>query len=151
MKPKENVTASSIKRMSYTDLQKLCSKKDIEFKGQNRETLINLLISKLSSLEGEIPAAETVGQEEQTNGKAQPKVKGEKIDKKVAQPAKADKKKAAPEKKEKTAAKKGETKSSKILALHAKGKKVSEIHKLLDAHPSFIYTVLAKAKLAPNK
>ena len=136
--------------MSYVDLQKLCSKKEIEFKGQNRETLIKLLISKLSSLEGEIPAAETVQQEEQTNGKAQPKVKGEKIDKKVAQPAKADKKKAAPEKKEKTA-KKGETKSSKILALHAKGKKVSEIHKLLNAHPSFIYTVLAKAKLAPNK
>jgi hypothetical protein len=143
MKTKENVTMSSIKRMKYTDLQKLCSKKGIEFKGENREKLISLLLSKLSSLEGEIPEAEKVGKQEKkdaVNGITVNNVSGKKKSEKVLKSSKAA------SNKEKAATKKGETKTARILAMYLNGEKVSVISKALKAHPSFCYTVIHKHK-----
>jgi predicted Zn-dependent peptidase len=145
---KTNITASTIKRMNYQNLQKLCAKKGIEFKGQSRQKLVDLLLTKLGSLENDIPEAETVEHVPQVNGTEQREVKAPKLKQRVTAKSKAIKK-PAPEKKPKKA--QGDTKSSKILALYLKGKSVAEISKELKAHKSFCYTVIGKHKNSKTK
>jgi hypothetical protein len=130
----EPITASVIKRANYATLSQLCKQMGVEFQNQPKKQLIELLLSKLE--QGIITSEKKV-------------IPAKKKAKKIIQPKHTPVKKANNAKK--ATKSKTETKSSKILAMYLKGKKVSEISEALDAHPSFCYTVINKHKESKGK
>ncbi len=142
----EPITASIIKRASYAALSQLCKQMGVEFQNQSKKKLVELLLSKLEQGDNKSQASKELP--EAKNGKAisdSDKTKPVAIKKNAKKIINA---KLIPVKKgqkvKKASISKGETKSSKILAMYLKGKKVSEISEALNAHPSFCYTIISK-------
>jgi hypothetical protein len=124
MKP---VTLESLQKANYAELTKFCKQLGVLFQNQPKERLKELLLARINTLSEQSPT---------------PTIKGtsKKISDKKPIPVPKTQKASKGHKEEK------ETKSNKILALHLKGIKVSEISKTLNAHPSFCYTVIKKYK-----
>ncbi len=131
------INASFIKRASYATLSQLCKQMNVEFENQSKEKLQELLITQLKPEEKQVISPEL---KEAAKGNSTVK----KVVKKIIHTKPTPIKKADNAKK--ASGVKEETKSSKILALYLKGKKVSEISTALNAHPSFCYTVITKHK-----
>lgn len=135
----ETVNASTIKRASYATLSQLCKQMGVEFKNQPKKQLIELLLNKLKDSPNEEKKTPEI-----KNGATLTKTSPVKIKQSAKKSIHV---KPVPVKKPKAVkANKKETKSNKILAMYLKGSKVSEISEALDAHPSFVYTIISKHK-----
>ena len=128
----EPVTPRFIARASYATLTQLCKQMGVTFQNQPKQKIQELLIEKLGSQAEKTPTPIS-------------KITSMKIIEKKPIPVKNARKA------KRETISKAETKSSKILAMHLKGKKVSEISEALKAHPSFIYTVINKHKESKSK
>jgi hypothetical protein len=144
----EPITASIIKRASYATLTQLCKQMGVEFLNQPKKQLTELLLSRLVQGESKSQASKELPESKQDkvisdSSKTKPVVikKGAK---KIIQTKPNPVKKG--QKVKKASKPKEETKSSKILAMHLKGKSVFEISMALKAHPSFCYTVISNYK-----